>query len=71
MGTRISDPGHVTLYDSVDGVAFGPVFGDSFEAQEFLEWLRERDGRDPREMNARALSEKYTIFTVEREDGVA
>ena len=49
MGVRISDPRHVTLYCSVEGVAFGPVFEDSLEAEEFLEWFRTTGGpTDPR-----------------------
>jgi hypothetical protein len=31
------------MYDSVTGQAFGPVFTSTFEAEEFLNWLGDRE----------------------------
>jgi hypothetical protein len=55
MGVRISDPRHVTIYCSVTGRAFGPVFGDSLEAEEFLRWLP----GDAREYTTEELESQY------------
>ena len=57
MGVRISDPRHVCLYCSTSGTAFGPVFADSLEAEEFLGWLPAGD--DPRDMRDDKLLSLY------------
>jgi hypothetical protein len=36
------------LVDSVTGFAFGPVFDSPDDAEEFVEHVRTKDGRDPR-----------------------
>jgi len=41
MGVRISNNEHVTLYDSVTGLAFGPVFDSNDNAGDFLNFLQE------------------------------
>lgn len=59
MGVRISDPRHVCLYDPVSGTAFGPVFSDALEAEDFLEWLGGRDPRDIREPRLLVMFERW------------
>lgn len=66
MGIRISDPTHVILYDSVTGVAFGPVFADSWEADEFLRWLTENEWPDARKLAPQTLMILYAKFSGER-----
>ena len=39
MGVRVSDRTNVCLYCSTTGLAFGPVFASSFDAEDFLEWM--------------------------------
>ena len=39
MGVRFTDSENVAMYDSVTGQAFGPVFADADEAEDFIEWL--------------------------------
>lgn len=48
MGVRVTDREHVALYDSVSGIAFGPVFNSSFDACDFLDWVEENVGLDVR-----------------------
>jgi hypothetical protein len=49
MGVRITSQENVSaLFDSVSGVAFGPVFEDEFEAEEFLAWYAEQGRVDLR-----------------------
>jgi len=41
MGVRIiSDKSAAALYDSTTGYAFGPIFDDEWEAEDFLDWLK-------------------------------
>jgi len=40
--------GKACLYDSVTGFAFGPVFENQDEAQDFLDWWDVADNRDHR-----------------------
>lgn len=41
MSVRITgSDGSVALYDSTTGVAFGPIFENEDQADEFLEWFR-------------------------------
>jgi hypothetical protein len=47
MGTRITGiEDKVALYDSVTGTAFGPVFDDSYEAEDFLAWLELKEKKE-------------------------
>lgn len=59
MGVRISDKSNVCLYCSTEGVSFGPVFTDTDEAQRFLDWVAQTDGRDPREIPGGTLIRWY------------
>jgi hypothetical protein len=59
MGVRVSDDQHVCLYDSTSGTAFGPVLSSSFEADDFLSWL---GNRDPRDMAEGKLIELHAQF---------
>jgi len=54
MGVRIlydSEREHACLYDSVTEFAFGPLFEDEDEAEQFLRWLEAHDGRDARRLS--------------------
>jgi hypothetical protein len=66
MGVRIlqGDKSHdgAVLYCSVSMWAFGPVFEDEDEAQQFLNWL----DVDPRKLSEPELHVKYLEF-LERE----
>ena len=44
------------LYDSVTGMAFGPTFSCQYDAERFLEDLREVGERDPRVIPALELA---------------
>ena len=59
MNVRISDRTNVCLYCSTTGLAFGPVFASSFDAEDFLDWLRTHDYADPRELNNAELAVAY------------
>ena len=41
----------IALFDSVTGQSFGPAFDTEDDAEDFLDWLREKDGRDPRSID--------------------
>ena len=50
----------VALYDSTSGLAFGPLFDNAGDAQDFLDHLEHIGERDPRLIPAHELSElKY------------
>ena len=57
MGVRITDSETVALYDSTTATAFGPLFSSEDEAQEFLDWLKEK-------------AEKNNIFTYDGKDAI-
>ena len=67
MGVRISDTNNVCLYDSTTGYAFGPVFESLERAEEFLEYLRERDVDDPRRLPARTLHEMHERWAAQHQ----
>ena len=49
MSVRLtSRQNKVALFDSVTDTAFGPVFDSDEEADSFLDWIEEHDGRDAR-----------------------
>ena len=69
MGVRIIESNSPTdsyavIYCSVSMTAFGPVFSDAFEAEEFLEWLPE----DARRYSSNELDCKYAEFREHREE---
>lgn len=64
MGVRITDKRNVALYCSTEGVAFGPVFEDEYEAQAFLDFLGERDART---MTPSELVREHCRFDAQRE----
>lgn len=39
------------LYDSVTGWSFGPFFASAEDANDFLEWVEDRGGPDPRQLS--------------------
>jgi hypothetical protein len=55
------------LYDSVTGLAFGPVFDDPDDADAFLEHLVEIGERDPRVIPDGILAELAAEFLKSRE----
>ena len=65
MGVRVSDKRNVCLYNSVTGLAFGPVFASNFDAEDFLDWMRteaESNGvssTDPRDLGHGELAIAY------------
>lgn len=49
MGVRITGERHAALvYDSVTGIAFGPVFHSRYDAETFLRWYEAEDRPDLR-----------------------
>jgi hypothetical protein len=42
MGVRVTDEEHVALYDSVTDTAFGPIFDNTNDADDFLDWLKKK-----------------------------
>ena len=63
MGVRITDRSHVCLYCSTDGTAFGPVFADEHEAQDFLDWLASKTFVDPRAIPVGELLALYSEWS--------
>ena len=47
MGVRVSNRTNVCLYCSTTGLAFGPVFASSFDAEDFLSWWNTYDKARP------------------------
>jgi hypothetical protein len=47
MGVRVTQSGndHATLYDSTSMQAFGTVFDNQYEAEDFLEWHQKMGGQ--------------------------
>jgi hypothetical protein len=39
MGVRVTDPKNVAIFDSVTGLAFGPIFESESDVYDFLEWI--------------------------------
>ena len=59
MSVHVSNKRNVCLFCSTTGLAFGPVFASEFDANDFLEWLRENDYSDPRELSNPELALAY------------
>lgn len=67
MGVRIlqgDDYDGACLYCSVSMWAFGPIFENHDQAQEFLDWL----STDPRSLNDSELRHRYHMFLKREED---
>jgi len=58
MSVRITTREQAVLYDSVNGIAFGPVFDSQLEASDFVEWLP----LDARTYTSADLSELLALF---------
>lgn len=71
MGCRITSEGEAVLYDSTNGMAFGPVFKDMYEAEDFLAFCSHRAGEDgdgdPRELTPAELAAALDKFNAEYE----
>lgn len=81
MGVHITGiEGKSALFDSTSGLAFGPVFEDDTEAEDFLEWLVKQEtlertfvmgfdilyfGSDPRKFRIHEVEEMVRIFREE------
>lgn len=65
MSVRITSRFDVALYDSVTGIAFGPILAGSPEATDFLEWLP----LDARTYEAAALIEMKHRWETTVRDG--
>jgi hypothetical protein len=60
MGVRVTDKTNVCLYCSTTGVAFGPVFANSFDAEDFLTWWNTHDdATDLRDLTPTELVAAY------------
>lgn len=71
MGVRNTmTEGKVALFDSVTGVAFGPVFDTEEEAERFVAYVAEHveDG-DVRSVQEADLMNLYDAFTADSDDG--
>lgn len=67
MSVRVTSvEGKVALFDSTDGLAFGPVFEDDDEAEAFLEHLEQIGERDPRTIPAVELAQLHREWEGER-----
>jgi hypothetical protein len=64
VSVRITDSRPAALYCSTSMQAFGPMFEDSFDADEFLEWL----DTDARKLTAKQLDKKYAEWMAQKED---
>jgi len=60
MAVRVSNRANVCLYCSTTGIAFGPVFASSFDAEDFLQWWNTiSDAADLRELSNPELAVAY------------
>lgn len=50
------------LYCSVTDWAFGPLFADYEEAESFLKWLSDTDGRDARRLTDKEMENAVYVF---------
>jgi hypothetical protein len=66
MGIRVTDGMQVALFDSVTGFAFGIVFDDVADADDFLEWVEEQDLSDPRDWTDAQFEQEYNNWQDER-----
>ena len=68
MGVRITSvEAKCALFDSVSGLAFGPVFDSWLDAEAFLTWLTGQGAGDPRLMPEMRLVERHREWQTERE----
>ena len=68
MGVRvIRGEDYAVIYCSTSMTAFGPVFADGDEADEFLTWLDETTHTDARLFSDSELHNKYCDYLSERE----
>lgn len=63
---QTTDPSHVCMFDSVTGLAFGPVFADQDEIEDFIRWADDRGEVELRRQNGRDLSILQIRFRSER-----
>jgi hypothetical protein len=67
MGVRTTDAEHkVALFDSVTGWAFGPIFEDDEEANDFLSFSEEKESRDLRQLTEAELNDLYGRWVRDR-----
>lgn len=61
MGVRIirdKEQGYSVMYCSTTMWAFGGVFYDDEEPDDFIDWLKDTDHKDPRELKDNELENK-------------
>lgn len=66
MSARVTSHRQGALYDSVTGLAFGPVFDKRADAEEFLDHLDQIGERDPRVIPAVELAQLHDEWEKER-----
>lgn len=78
MGVRVLEaasdcadaPDRAALFDSVTGIAFGPLFASGDEARDFLRWV-ELEGRpDPRVLGVLELHDAIRAWRRSRVQGL-
>lgn len=67
LTTRDGITSNVALYDSVTGIAFGPLFESEDDADDFLTHLETIGERDPRIIAAAELCELAREFLDDRD----
>lgn len=50
------------MVDSVTDHAFGPLFDSEDDVQAFIDWLSDKHGQDPRNLDDRALEARVSHF---------
>lgn len=67
MGVRVTGDRHA-MYDSVTGVAFGPVFDEPEDVEQFLQHLRDIGERDPRVIPSLELTQLRNEWYMDRDN---
>ncbi len=62
MSVRITDTRNVALYDSVTGIAFGPIFDTSDDAEAFLLFLEAIGDGDARKLLPAELILRHNMW---------
>jgi hypothetical protein len=59
MGVRITQPAEAVLYDLNTGLAFGPIFRNYDEAEQFLQWWKVTSHRNLLRLSDGDLRQAY------------
>lgn len=73
MSVRITgSPGlEAAIFDSVTGLAFGPVYQSVDEAEDFIEWFAAQVETDIRTVPIAEIEAKLVEFRAEREESAS